>query len=115
DEVLLRREVAVERSHPDARMTGDLLDRDLDAGAGEELPRARDEPLVVAAGVAAQGRRGHDPSMPESGAFTPFRREMEESAACWSESSARRSWDGTSSSSSSRTRCLRPTEARAAS
>src|SRR5438067_5144052 len=68
DEVLLRREVAVERSHPDARMPGELLDRDLDAGAGEELPRARDEPLVVAAGVAAQGRRGHDPSMPESGA-----------------------------------------------
>ena len=51
DQLLLGREVAIERPHPEACMPGDLLDRDVDPRGREQLARARDEQLPVAAGV----------------------------------------------------------------
>ena len=54
DELLLGREVPVQRSHTDARVPGDLLHRRLDPVAGKENARARDDPVAVALSITAQ-------------------------------------------------------------
>src|SRR6266550_5852214 len=43
DQLVLRREVAVERPHSDAGVPGDLLHGDLDTALGEELARGGNE------------------------------------------------------------------------
>ena len=78
DQVVLGREVAVERAHADARLAGDLLDGHVEAVAREQRARRREETLAVAPRVAAElsfGRAldAHRSSMPQNGAITPFR------------------------------------------
>jgi hypothetical protein len=59
--------VAVERPHAEPGVVGDVLDGHLHAVSGEELARAGDEPLAVAARIPAQGLDGtHRRSMPEA-------------------------------------------------
>ena len=54
DQFLFGGKVTVERSHPQSGVVRDLLDGNLDALARKQLTRARDQPLPVPAGVAAQ-------------------------------------------------------------
>jgi hypothetical protein len=54
-------------------VVGDVLDRHVDAVGGEELARAGDEPLTVAARIATEGLDGtHRTSMPENGVLAPL-------------------------------------------
>ena len=56
DQVGPGREPAVEGGHADPRVPGDVLDRDVQAPLGEDVPGGGDEPLTVALRVGAQPR-----------------------------------------------------------
>ena len=70
DQLVLGREVAVQRPHTDTRAARDLLDRDVRACGRKQLAGARNQPLTVAPSVAADLRMGrrrcHRGSMPET-------------------------------------------------
>src|SRR3954447_961440 len=55
DQLVLRREVAVERPHSDAGVLGDLLHGDVDTAVGEELARGGNELGSIAESVATGG------------------------------------------------------------
>ena len=71
DQVVPGREVAVQRGHPDARLTGDLAHRHVDPVARQEDARRGDQPGAVPLRVDAIGD-GHGGNLAENGTGAPF-------------------------------------------